>query len=133
VARQQQVEVVFTDDLTGDTLREADVQTVSFAVDNITYEIDLCEKNASSMRNDFAAWVEHARPLTATATTRRSSRRPTTNTPQPSADRRQTAKIRQWAQSNGHPVSTRGRLPAEVVDAYNATTTLGSNTEPAAP
>lgn len=36
-----------------------------------TYEIDLSEKNTSSLRNDFAAWVEHARKVTGPKTTDR--------------------------------------------------------------
>ncbi len=31
-----------------------------------------------------------------------------------------TASIRAWARSNGHPVSARGPIPAAVRDAYNA-------------
>ncbi len=31
-----------------------------------------------------------------------------------------TASIRDWARMNGHPVSPRGRLSADIVDAFNA-------------
>jgi len=31
-----------------------------------------------------------------------------------------TAAIRDWARTNGHPVSPRGRLSADIVDAFNA-------------
>ncbi len=31
-----------------------------------------------------------------------------------------TATIRDWARTNGHPVSPRGRLGADIVDAFNA-------------
>jgi len=31
-----------------------------------------------------------------------------------------TAAIRDWARTNGHPVSPRGRLGADIVDAFNA-------------
>ncbi|EUA49714.1 protein lsr2 [Mycobacteroides abscessus subsp. bolletii 1513] len=37
-----------------------------------------------------------------------------------SIDREQSAAIREWARKNGHNVSSRGRIPAEVVDAFNA-------------
>lgn len=63
MARQQQVDTVFTDDLTGEVLAEDEVQTVTFAVDSVTYEIDLSKTHASSLRNDFAAWIEHARTV----------------------------------------------------------------------
>ena len=37
-------------------------------------------------------------------------------------DREQSAAIRDWARRNGHNVSTRGRIPAEVIDAFHAAT-----------
>jgi hypothetical protein len=120
VARQQKVEVVFTDDVTGDTLPEGDAQTVTFSVDGVSYEIDLSAKNAASLRNDFAAWTEHAHTVTGTTTTRRTPRRAAPTGQRPKTDRESSAKIREWAQSNGHTVSARGRIPAAVVDAYNA-------------
>jgi len=35
------------------------------------------------------------------------------------ATREQTAVIRDWARSNSHQISDRGRIPAAVVDAFN--------------
>jgi hypothetical protein len=130
VARQQKVETVFTDDLTGDTLTPDDTQTVTFTVDGVSYEIDLSAKNAASLRNDFAAWTEHAHTVPGTTPTRRTPRRAArqslTTAQRPktaqrsTANRESSARIREWAQSNGHTVSGRGRIPATVVDAYNA-------------
>ena len=37
-------------------------------------------------------------------------------------DREQSAAIRDWARRNGHSVSTRGRIPADVIDAFHAAT-----------
>ena len=37
-------------------------------------------------------------------------------------DREQSAAIREWARRNGHSVSTRGRIPADVIDAFHAAT-----------
>jgi hypothetical protein len=45
------------DDLDGS---QAD-ETVRFAVDGNTYEIDLSEKNAAEMRRTFDRYIEHAR------------------------------------------------------------------------
>lgn len=116
MARQQKVDMVFTDDLTGDVLTQDQLQTMTFAVDGATYEIDLSEKNASSLRNDFAAWVEHARKINKG---KAAGRRTTTIAP-PRTDRQQSAKIQEWAQDNGHAVSQRGRIPATLIHAYNA-------------
>ena len=75
MARQQQVDTVFTDDLTGEVLAENEVQTVTFAVDGVTYEIDLSQTHASSLRNDFAAWIEHARIVANSKASGRSTHR----------------------------------------------------------
>ncbi|MGB6149059.1 MAG: histone-like nucleoid-structuring protein Lsr2, partial [Mycolicibacter algericus] len=37
-------------------------------------------------------------------------------------DREQSAAIREWARRNGHNVSTRGRIPADIIDAFHAAT-----------
>lgn len=36
------------------------------------------------------------------------------------SSRRDTGAIRTWARENGHEVSERGRIPASVVEAYDA-------------
>ena len=77
MARQQQVDTVFIDDLTGEVLAEDEVQTVTFAVDAVSYEIDLSKTHASSLRNDFAAWIEHARTVANGNASGRSTRRAT--------------------------------------------------------
>ena len=53
----QKVQVVLVDDLDGG---EAD-ETVSFALDGVSYEIDLSSKNAAALRDAFATWVGHGR------------------------------------------------------------------------
>src|SRR6478672_13304794 len=53
----QRVEVVLIDDIDGGKASE----TVTFALDGVTYEIDLSNKNASKLRDDFATWTGHAR------------------------------------------------------------------------
>lgn len=99
----QQVKVVLIDDLDGGEAAE----TVAFAIDQISYEIDLSEENAARLRDTFAPWVAHARKTRATS-------RPT----RPSPAGPSSHEVRAWAQSQGIPVSRRGRVPAEVVAAY---------------
>ena len=33
-----------------------------------------------------------------------------------------STRLREWARRNGHNVSTRGRIPADVIDAFHAAT-----------
>jgi len=49
----QRVQYMLVDDLDG---TEA-VETVSFSLDGVSYEIDLTAANAKKLRNDLAAWV----------------------------------------------------------------------------
>lgn len=117
MAKQQQVSTVYTDDLSGDTLTEDQVHTVTFGVDGVSYQIDLSEQNATSLRDDLASWVQHARK---TSTTRRSTSSSSARG-KASTNREQSAAIREWARSNGHEVSDRGRISATVIDAFNST------------
>jgi hypothetical protein len=36
------------------------------------------------------------------------------------SDREQTQAIREWARKNGHKVGDKGRIPAQVLEAYNS-------------
>ena len=47
---------VLQDDLDGSDATE----TVSFAVDGVSYEIDLNDDNAARLRDDLAVWTAHA-------------------------------------------------------------------------
>ncbi len=105
----QKVQVILVDDIDGGDASE----TVSFALDGVSYEIDLSEKNASKLRDAVASWVGHARRVGGRASSRRGARAK-------SGGSTDTAAIREWARKNGHQVSDRGRVPATVVEAYRA-------------
>lgn len=49
--------IEFIDDLDGSPA----TQTVTFAVDGVTYEIDLNDPNAAQLREDINRWTEHGR------------------------------------------------------------------------
>ena len=106
----QQVHVVLVDDLDGS---EAD-ETVTFALDGISYEIDLTADNAGQLRDGLAGWVQNARRL---GGTRKRGNRTATKQSTVGAS---NATIREWARANGHEVSERGRVKAEIIDAFNA-------------
>jgi hypothetical protein len=107
----QKVQVILLDDLDGG----AAVETVSFSVDGTAYEIDLSAKNAAALRDDFAKWVGSARRAGRGGAPRAARGRSTTT-----ADREQTQAIRAWARKKGLQVSERGRIPAGVIEQYNA-------------
>ena len=104
----QKVQIILEDDLDGG---EAD-ETVSFALDGTSYEIDLNEDNATKLREALATYVGHARKVTGSRGRGR-AKSATGSGPSPK-------EVREWARENGHDVPDRGRIPAEVREAYDA-------------
>jgi len=102
----QKVLVEMVDDLDG----SAAGQTVPFGLDGAQYEIDLSDHNATALREELARFI---------AAGRRTGGRKTAG-PSPTADERERSRaIRAWAVENGWAVAERGRIPAEVVTAYD--------------
>ena len=112
----RKVQVILSDDL--DENLPAD-ETVSFSLDGTSYEIDLAEKNAKEMRDVFSRYVSAARKVGRGGRTSGGSGGRTRGSGG-RMDREQAGAIRDWARKNGHNVSDRGRIPASVVDAYEA-------------
>lgn len=111
----QKVQVLLVCDL-----HEGDVEgseTVSFALDGSSYEIDVCDEHAASLRDDFASYVGAARRAGRSGSTG-GSRRP--RAARASGGNDKTQEIREWARAHGHQVSERGRLSAAVTAAYEA-------------
>ena len=54
----KKVTVTLVDDFDGEGAAD---ETVEFAVDGVTYEIDLSAKNAKALRSDLKKWVEAGR------------------------------------------------------------------------
>jgi len=107
----QRVQIVLEDDLDGGVAAE----TVTFGLDGVNYEIDLSDKNAGKLRDEFATWIGHARRSGG----RRTSGRRVSSGPSSSSSRRDLSAVRAWARSNGHQVSDRGRVSAAVQEAYD--------------
>jgi hypothetical protein len=102
----QKVHIVLVDDIDQSEAEE----TVTFGLDGKEYAIDLNVKNARSLRDALAPYVAHARPVSGRG--RRSSAK-SSGGPAPS-------EIRAWARENGFDVPERGRVAAEVREAYAA-------------
>ena len=112
----RKVQVILSDDL--DESVSAD-ETVSFALDGTTYEIDLSDTNAREMREAFSRYVQAARKV-GRGGGRASGGGRSRATGGGRMDREQAGAIRDWARKNGHAVSDRGRIPASVVEAYES-------------
>lgn len=104
----RKVQVLLEDDIDGTPGSE----TVLFALDGKSYEIDLSEKNARKLREAFAPWVGAGRRANSAAAPELRRR--------PQRRSEDTADIRRWAAENGIPVSTRGRISADLRARYEA-------------
>ncbi|MFD3537490.1 Lsr2 family protein [Streptomyces sp. NPDC058664] len=104
----QKVQVHLVDDLDGG---EADT-TVTFALDGKTYEIDLTTANADKLRSLLEPYAKNGRRTGGRAAAVRHKQRTA------SSGASQSTEIRAWARANGYSVNERGRVPAEVREAY---------------
>src|SRR6478735_8907124 len=101
----QKVQVLLVDDLDGG---EAD-ETVTFALDGKTYEIDLTTANADKLRSLLEPYAKSGRRTGGRAAGTRGKGRVVASGGSPD-----TAKIRAWAKENGYNVNDRCRVPAEI-------------------
>lgn len=103
----QKTVITLEDDLAGG---EAD-ETVTFALDGTTYEIDLNVDNADTLRGILYDYTAKARKV---------------GKGKPSASKSAAssgpaaAEVRAWAVENGYAVPARGRIPADVREAFDA-------------
>jgi hypothetical protein len=108
----QRINVQLVDDIDGTDA----VETVSFSLDGQQYEIDLSEDNAAKLRDALALFVANGRRTTSSRRGRGSAGRSQAGSSSgPSA-----ADVRAWARENGFDVPDRGRVSAEVRQAYDA-------------
>jgi hypothetical protein len=112
----RKVQVILSDDLDENVAAD---ETVSFSLDGTNYEIDLSDKNAQELRDAFSRYVQAARKV-GRGSGRASGGGRSRATGGGRMDREQAGAIRDWARKNGHAVSDRGRIPASVVEAYEA-------------
>ena len=104
----QKTIVLVEDDLSGGSADES----VTFALDGVTYEIDLSTANARALRDVLAAYVAAGRRAGGAQRVGRSVAART--------DKEQLDAMRRWARENGYEVSSRGRISNVIRNAYNA-------------
>jgi hypothetical protein len=108
----QKIQTLFIDDLDG----SAAEGTVRFGLDGTEYEIDLNTTHAPELRDALARYAGAARRVGgATWRSVRGARRG-------AASGLNTTEVREWAKAQGIEVKDRGRVPAELVVKFKATT-----------
>lgn len=103
--------VTITDDING----QPDAETRTFSLGDDFYEIDLADTSYTSLQKAMKKFIDHGRkvghPGRAVTRHRTKVTRVATN----------TSAMRDWARQNGWPeLSSRGRVPTEIVEAYDA-------------
>ena len=118
-------EIRLVDDLDGESADE----TVEFGIDGKCYESDLSKENAGRLRDVLADFVSAARRAggrrrggSSAGTGSGSGGAGAAPKGRASIDREQNQAIRDWARKRGMKVSDRGRIPAEVLEAYHRRT-----------
>jgi hypothetical protein len=105
----QRTIVELADDLDGSEAHE----TVSFGLDGVNYKIDLSRDNAARLRDRLAAYVAHGQRTGNAGRRVRTSVASTT-------DFEQNQQIRIWARQAGLPINDRGRIPAGIIEKFQA-------------
>ncbi|MEV6429985.1 Lsr2 family protein [Nocardia sp. NPDC051463] len=112
----KKVTVSLIDDVDGESIAD---ETIEFAIDGVSYEIDLSSANAAKLRDGLEEWVSSARRVSGRRRVKAAVAAAGSPKSRVSIDREQSAAIREWARRNGHKVSARGRISADITDAYN--------------
>ncbi len=113
MARIEEVTVSLIDDFDGTEAAE----TVRFALDGKTYEIDLSKANANELRRALRPYVDRARGIrraTGSGTAGGGARR--------RSEGYDRTVVRAWAKANRIKVSPRGRIANDVVEKWRKAT-----------
>jgi len=96
--------------LVDDTDGSEAAETLTVGLEGVNYELDLSDENARKLREQLAPWLAAARR---TGGRQAGKSKATSNNVDLKA-------VRAWAASNGVEVSSRGRVPASVIQQYQA-------------
>ncbi|MFY2787059.1 Lsr2 family protein [Rhodococcus sp. KRD162] len=94
---------------------ESGGEHITYSVNGVSYEIDLSDKNAKEFHRKLDYYIEHSTKLGGKRTKKSGA-----SAAGAKRDANQTKAIREWAKANGHTISARGRIPAEVEQAFDA-------------
>ena len=106
--------VQLVDDLTQQPIEDGSGESVRFSLDGVSYTIDLTSEHADEFRGLLEPYVNAARKADVAV------RAKSSGSSAPRAPKGDLKAMRDWANENGYTVSSRGRIPAEVQNAYAA-------------
>ncbi len=118
MARIEELTVSLIDDFDGTEAAE----TVKFALDGKSYEIDLSKPNASELRRTLRPYIDRSRTARRASTSRRTTKGDTGRGPARRSEGYDRTEVREWAKKNRIKVAPRGRIANEVVDRWRQAT-----------
>lgn len=110
------------DDIDGGDAEE----TLNFAVNGVTYDIDLSPGNLTKFHEFMRPYIQNGRRVGGRQTKRGAAVTPTAPATAVRGDsyarlsKDQNKAIREWAEKNGHEIPPRGRLPKHILAAFDA-------------
>lgn len=96
----------------------ADAGTIPFSLEGTDYVIDLSTKNATKLRSVLGPYIAAARIAGKRSTAAKTSKSGGSSPLASGYNSDQLTAIRTWANNNGHKVSSRGRVPADIIEAF---------------
>ena len=107
------------DDLDGKPIDTGLGHEVTFSYQGIDYRIDLRPTNADKIEAAFAPYINAAKKVSSASKVRPKTQT-ATKTSGSGRSIEQLKAIREWAGNNGFDVSPRGRIKADIIDAFDA-------------
>lgn len=136
MAKKQVVSVSYTCDVCGDEIPDSASEGATHKIrwESAEYVVDVCTTHAAELDDllsklkgfvdvGYRAGLRRGRRSSASTSTRSprsGAAAPASASAGAAPKRGDLGTIRAWAQSNGHKVGDRGRIPAAVVEAYEA-------------
>lgn len=103
------------DDIDGSEISDGAGERVEFSVRGVSYRIDLSAPNIAKFDKALKPYVDSAVKVRGTRSNGRAN-----GNGNGKVSPEQLAAIRDWARKNGYEVAARGRIKAEVVEAFEA-------------
>ena len=103
------------DDFDDSEISDGGGERVEFSLRGVEYQIDLSAANIAKLDKALKPYVDAAKRVRGTG-----ARRAKPTGVRGARPKEQLSAIREWARKNGHEVSDRGRIKAEVVEAFEA-------------
>ena len=110
MAKRTVTTTTIVDDLDGKLIEDGQADSVRFSLDGTHFEIDLSTANARAFRDVLSPYTKVATIVTARRSSNGASK----------SNKEELAAARQWLNSNGHVVLSRGRIAGDLMDLYRS-------------